>query len=116
MTPEEAKTEVRRIWMLWPPEHRGEGTEALREALAPYRSVRHVPSAELAAFVDLFRMRTEAALVRSETSYTGKLRIELSLVLDAIHAAPWYEQEGERVKRICFARAAIERIRTLLAK
>lgn len=44
------------------------------------------------------------------------LRVELSLVLDAIDAAVWREQEGQRVKRICFAPTAIERMRMLLAK
>lgn len=38
---------------------------------------------------------------------------ELAILLDAIDAAPWREAEGERIKLVCFAPTAIERIRSL---
>lgn len=42
------------------------------------------------------------------------LRVELSIILDAIEAAPWRKEKGERTKCIYFAQAAIERIRAAL--
>lgn len=45
-----------------------------------------------------------------------KIRMELSIILDAIELAPWREQEGERIKRIAFVSSAIERIRALLGR
>ena len=44
----------------------------------------------------------------------SQLEIELSLILDAIDAAPWRERNGERAKRIWFAPSAIKRLRSLL--
>ena len=44
------------------------------------------------------------------------LREELSIILDALDAAPWRERDGERAKHIWFAPTAIERVRALLAK
>lgn len=44
------------------------------------------------------------------------LRAELLLVLDALDEASWREDDWGRVKRICFAPTAIERIRALLAR
>jgi hypothetical protein len=64
VTHDEAKIEFKRLWNSWPAKYRSDGTEALREIIAPHRSLRTVPEPDLASLANRFRVRTETAIAK----------------------------------------------------